>query len=102
VSWTPPIADAPAHTNGAHAADGPAVIDDAGPAVPLAPVVAVIPPTAAADVPATHAPAPAPVAATAVAAAPQRRRFLHGFPLSAALEVLAVLLVLAFILLRLS
>ena len=77
VSWVPPAA---VPTNGSATHGAPPVSD--------APAAAPAP---------TAAPAPA------IAAEPAKRRgFLHGFPLSAALEVLAVLLVLAFILLRLS
>jgi hypothetical protein len=102
VSWAPPEADEPASTNGDHAAmvaDGAPIVVEQSMAelAAAAPAMAVAPAPVVAPIVVTP-PTPAPVAAAPV----KRRRLLHGFPLSAALEVLAVLLVLAFILLRLS
>jgi hypothetical protein len=73
----------------------------AQPAPVLAPAAPAWAPTAAAPV-VTVAPAPVASPAPAPAPAASRKRRLRGFPLSAVLEVLAVLLVLLFILLRLS
>jgi hypothetical protein len=90
LQWSP-VDDVSAESNGAaHAPVAPTgvaapVVEPPGPAVEVAPVVPI-------------APAPVPPSSDA----PKRRGLLRGFPLSAVLEVLAVLLVLLFILLRLS
>jgi hypothetical protein len=101
VQWIPAGVDAPS-TNG-HAHTRPPV------AAPL-PAAVPVPTTVAEPVPVVEAPrAPVVVAATPATApaptAPQSeraRKRLRGFPLSAVLEVVAVLLILLFILLRLS
>jgi hypothetical protein len=94
VSWTAPsVAVTPAANGNAHTAfETPVTAPVVVAPVPVAPVA-----------PAPVAPAPVIAARAAPVAAPAKKRgFLHGFPVSAALEVLAVILVLLFILLRLS
>jgi hypothetical protein len=102
VSWAPLSPERPT-TNGHTPEDGaPAANAVPVAAPPLEPPPVIVPAVANAPVevavPVTPAPAPAPIAARPA----PKKRFLRGFPLSAVLEVLAVLLVLLFILLRLS
>jgi hypothetical protein len=106
VRWAPMGVPVQAATNGAAT---PAPLPPPQPA--SAPAASVYAPPAPAPVPAfapepvPEPPAAPPVELTASAPTPEptrRKRFLRGFPISAVLEVLAVLLVLLFILLRLS
>jgi hypothetical protein len=103
VRWAPMGVPVEAATNGA--------ATSAPPQPSSAPAASVYAPPAPAPVPAfapepvPEPPAAPPVELTASVPTPEptrRKRFLRGFPISAVLEVLAVLLVLLFILLRLS
>jgi hypothetical protein len=107
VRWAPMGVPVQAATNGAatSAPPPPPSAPAASVYAPPAPAPAPAPVPAFAPEPVPEPPAAPPVELTAPAptlAPPRRKRFLRGFPISAVLEVLAVLLVLLFILLRLS